>query len=758
MFKVQSYESNLIELLESYRIFSELDLSTYDLVITGKYPAWMLNHPNHKVYMLHKLRGLYDTYHFAKEPIEYIFPDSTTNDQKIKQITTQLLVSNNLNNNNIKEILNELISLLKNEPIDQGVNKFPGSFSRMVVHALDNYALNPKRIKNYFAISNTVKKRDEYFPNGVNINVLYPPPRLSGFKCLEQDYFFTTSRLDGPKRIDKLIEAMGHIKVDTKLYIAGTGPREKDLHKMAVNDKRIIFLGHLKDQELIQYYSNSLAVLFVPYDEDYGLVTIEAMKSGKPVITVNDSGGVNEFVEHNKTGLSVAPNPKAIAEAMEYMYKNKSEAKLMGIEAQRRVSNIKWLNVVEGLFGPTNCLVTKRKKMTVLVTFPIYPARGGGQSRVFHLYKEFSNKFDIDLISLGAQGDDFYHEISNHFREHRIGKSQEHQAEENKIAEKVGWLPVTDIAAIELIWKTPKFVEKFEDLAAQADVLVLCHPYLVHLALNSVESKKCEIWLEVQDVEFDIKTSILPNNLDSKSLLELVKQAESKAWLNADCTFACSKNDLLRLESIYGKTDAKLVVVPNGYSPDDVKYINKKSKYALKNKLMIREVPMAVFVGSWHGPNIEAVDIIINIAQSLPSIIFAIVGSVGSYYNDKQKPNNVKFFGVLDDEEKLVALAAADLAINPMKSGSGSNLKMLDYMASGVPVLSTSFGARGLEAEPGVHFICAEVDSFCDAIVNFFIEFDQEEINKIVAAAKCLAEEKYSWPVIGKDALQKITI
>ncbi|MDA3040897.1 MAG: glycosyltransferase, partial [Actinomycetota bacterium] len=55
-------ESNLAEVLESYETFLHLDVSRFDVVITGKYPAWMIRHPRHLVYLLHPLRGLYDTY------------------------------------------------------------------------------------------------------------------------------------------------------------------------------------------------------------------------------------------------------------------------------------------------------------------------------------------------------------------------------------------------------------------------------------------------------------------------------------------------------------------------------------------------------------------------------------------------------------------------------------------------------------------------------------------------------------------------
>ena len=66
---------------------------------------------------------------------------------------------------------------------------------------------------------------------------------------------------------------------------------------------RIEFLGRISDEQLAHEYSQAFAVPFVPFDEDLGLVTIEAHMSGKPVITCTDTGGVAELVEHAVTGL-----------------------------------------------------------------------------------------------------------------------------------------------------------------------------------------------------------------------------------------------------------------------------------------------------------------------------------------------------------------------------------------------------------------------------------------------------------------------
>ena len=123
-----------------------------------------------------------------------------------------------------------------------------------------------------------------------------------------------------------------------------------ELKEMAKGDNRIEFLGFINDDDVIEYYSNSLCVLYMPYEEDYGLVTIEAMMSGKLVITCNDSGGTNEFVKHGMNGYICNPNAMDIAKYINKICSlNKSDLTKMGQNAYDSVKSITWESVVNGL-------------------------------------------------------------------------------------------------------------------------------------------------------------------------------------------------------------------------------------------------------------------------------------------------------------------------------------------------------------------------------------------------------------------------
>ncbi|SFM05911.1 glycosyltransferase family 4 protein [Nitrosomonas communis] len=765
LIKVPSLEGDFSEIIQAYRKFSMLDFNHFDMLISTKYPSWMTYHKNHVCYMLHTLRGLYDTYHFMNEPEDFNWEEAGLSD--LQYCMQQALLAPENGNSQLSDFFDRL-SRVQDKIDDKSLFRFPGPFIRQIVHFLDSYGLATQRVCRHAAISKTVANRLDYFPTNANVSVLYPPPRLSEFYCGSDDYLFTVSRLDSPKRIDLLIEAMRHVKADIPLLIGGVGPELERLRSLAGDDQRIRFLGHLTNKEIIDHYAHSLAVLFVPYDEDYGYITIEAMKSKKPVITVTDAGGPNEFVINGETGFSVKPDAPAIAESIEYLCANRQKACEMGINASKRVAPINWETVVNGLLGdqiqnkifsmPTNTKIIdlpKRKKIVVAVSFPIYPPRGGGQSRVYHLYRNLAKFIDVEIVSFCGVGEPvFRQEISPGLTETRIPKSSDHQDIENKFSETVNWVPVTDIVMSNAFTASSVYVEALRTACEGANAVIASHPFLIN-AIKTV-APNLQLWFEAHNVEYELKKRILPHNENAEILLEMVKSDEGLCWRDAKVVFACTNEDIFTLERIYGTTSAVKNEVVNGVSLEDVKYLGIKERSYLKLKLGLGKSKLAIFMGSWHGPNLEAVEKIFEYALAFPDVKFAIIGSAGLAFNNVSIPSNVFMVGVVDDEEKNILLGAADIALNPMMSGSGSNLKMLDYFAAGVPVISTPFGARGIEAQPGTHYIAAEVDGFILELSLFFS--DPKRYESVSQEGRKLVESYYNWDGIAHRFYQSLQV
>jgi len=760
-----SPESNFKEVLSSYKSFLDLKLENFDQIISGKYPSWMISHRNHVCYMLHPLRGLYDTYHMMNLPTEIDWDGE--NLTELKGFMDELLDSPKKHNDSLDLFFNKIQKLVTEKGVGHSLFAFPGPFVRYIVHFLDSYALSSKRISKYFAISSTVAKRSDYFPVDANVKVLHPSPLLKDYKNEKNDYVFTVSRLDSPKRIGLIIEAFKMLTCETTLIIAGDGPQKDELARLAGNNERIIFTGRVSDKELIEYYANALTVVYVPHEEDYGYITIEAMKSSKPVITTVDSGGPNEFVQDGVNGFSVKPVASDISNAIDYFIKNKDHAIVMGERAKRSVKGITWGNVVDELLVANSYQNKKnmeeagpqeRKKIVVLSTFNIYPPMGGGQARIFNLYKELAHFYDIEIVSLCNSNLSASSEtISQNMVETRVPVSDKFIQYEQKLSKSVNWAPVTDIAAIKGYAHVEDFVCALKKSISTADIVISSHPFMINAA--KISSHGVQIWFEAHNVELDLKTQLFHNEKNSKELLELVTTAEKECWLNSDVVFGCTHTDLERLEKLYGKASSRPklnnIEVPNGVDFNDSIFIEKQDKELLKEKVGIKEKNTALFVGSWHGPNIEAAKHFLKIANDFPDVHFFIIGSVGLAVQDQKVPDNVTLFGELEKQEKQIVMSISDVALNPMVSGSGSNLKVFDYFAHGIPVISTPFGMRGLKVRAMTHFIESDLESFSINLSRFYALYESR-YSGMRKESRDFVKKYYSWDVIAKTFYQNL--
>ena len=127
--------------------------------------------------------------------------------------------------------------------------------------------------------------------------------------------------------------------------VAGTGTMRSALEALAAElgvADRVRFAGEVDDDEIVRLYAGALGVIFPPYDEDYGYVTLEAFLAGKPVITTTDAGGPTEFVEDGVNGWVTAPDPAALGAAIGALEANRARAAAFGAAGQARARTITW--------------------------------------------------------------------------------------------------------------------------------------------------------------------------------------------------------------------------------------------------------------------------------------------------------------------------------------------------------------------------------------------------------------------------------
>jgi glycosyltransferase involved in cell wall biosynthesis len=344
LIKLPTPERDFWEIVDSYRRWATLDVSGYDLVISGKYPSWMVAHQRHVCYLLHPLRGLYDTY-----PAE--MPERCEVRHPEIRGLVDLLEHPNAQRGLLDECFGRLDALRIRTDVSEEAFALPGPLIRQVVHFLDRIGRGPQAVVRSVAMSATVARRPGYFSGSDDVPIAHPPSGLPGLHSGRGRYLFTVSRLDAPKRIDLLVRAMHHVEANVELRIAGTGPQDSILRELASNDPRVRLTGFLNESELVDAYAGALAVMFVPYQEDFGFVTLEAMLSGKPVITTTDSGGPTELIEHGVHGLVSEPDAAAIGDAINLLVGRPRFARRLGRAGKTSAQSVTWEAVVATLLS-----------------------------------------------------------------------------------------------------------------------------------------------------------------------------------------------------------------------------------------------------------------------------------------------------------------------------------------------------------------------------------------------------------------------
>jgi glycosyltransferase involved in cell wall biosynthesis len=273
-----------------------------DTVIATKFPTYFVRHPNKVTWLLHQYRAIYDLCGTPYSEFEHTERDVRLRDRLI---------------------------------------------------ALDNHVL-AESTRLFTIARNTTARLARY--NGIAAEPLYHPPPLAGRLTAGPlgDYVLSVGRLEGNKRVDLIVRALAHADRRVRLIVVGEGPLRAQLEDTAARSgvaDRVTFTGAVAEQQLIDLYAGALAVVFPPFDEDYGYVTLEAFLARKAVVTTNDAGGPLEFVEDGITGLVCNPTPEALGAAIARLAANPRTAQSLGDAGYERVRAITWDGVVDRLMA-----------------------------------------------------------------------------------------------------------------------------------------------------------------------------------------------------------------------------------------------------------------------------------------------------------------------------------------------------------------------------------------------------------------------
>lgn len=293
------------ELMAHAAAWRLLDLSEscgrpIDLVIPTKFPAYCVRHPHKVTWLMHQYRAAYDLC-----GTEYADFDHREEDTAVRERLRAL----------DREMLGECAAV--------------------------------------YTISRTTSDRLTRFNDVPSTPLYHPSPLAPALRPGPYgDYFLSVGRLETVKRVELAISAMAHVPPPTRLLVAGEGTfrhgLERRIEELGLGD-RVTLLGAVDQPTLVDLYAGARGVIFAPFDEDYGYVTLEAFEARKPVITATDSGGVLEFVVDGVNGRVAAPDAEALGACLADLAAHEARAKALGEAGYDSTRAISWDGVVAAL-------------------------------------------------------------------------------------------------------------------------------------------------------------------------------------------------------------------------------------------------------------------------------------------------------------------------------------------------------------------------------------------------------------------------
>lgn len=361
--------------------------------------------------------------------------------------------------------------------------------------------------------------------------------------------------------------------------------------------------------------------------------------------------------------------------------------------------------------------MSPRLKVVVIDMQPITPAVGGGRQRLLGLYHGLGEGIDCTYVgSYDWPGEALRDlQLTPGLREIVVPLSAAHHAAAVQLGQSLGGATVIDAAFPEHAALSPEFAEVAARHIAQADVVVFTHPWCFPALAAHLRPHQLVVH-DSHNVETLLKTEALDHLPKADRVLRLVAASEQAVIARSQLVLACSQEDVAMFTRVFDLSPSKLRVVPNGAFTGRFDGAEDADRSAPRAGLGLpTDRPVAIFLGSLYGPNLEAARFIANqLAPACPDVTFVIAGGVGEALAAGPMQPNVLVTGTVDEARRDALLLAADVALNPMNAGSGTNVKMFDYMAAALPVLCTEIGARGVgsfEAAPeGV--VLAELDQF----------------------------------------------
>lgn len=389
-------------------------------------------------------------------------------------------------------------------------------------------------------------------------------------------------------------------------------------------------------------------------------------------------------------------------------------------------------------------------KLLVLTARLPYPPQEGHQLRAWHILRALAGAHEISLLSFVRNDDELdrcgpLREMLVHFETFTIPAEQTGRA-------------LAHAAAKSLYGTRPFVAEKYTSAqmclraSALARAVDLVHVDMLPLMqLVAGAEKRVPVVLNAHNVEHLLlrqRATIeprLPQRLFLQGQVAKLMAFEKEACRRASHILACSADDADSLASLAPETP--ISVVPNGVDVER----NRPAETGIPD-----HPPRLVFVGQmgWF-PNLDGVQWFI--AEILPRILavrpdaeFVLVGKSGGLHVPAALRAHVRLPGFVENLES--AIHHADVYVVPLRTGSGTRLKVLEAMAFGKAIVTTHIGAQGIDLESGGEALFADsAEDFAAAVLRLIA--NPHEAARLGSAARAKAQLLYDWNTIGRQVV-----
>lgn len=394
---------------------------------------------------------------------------------------------------------------------------------------------------------------------------------------------------------------------------------------------------------------------------------------------------------------------------------------------------------------------------SILIVVPydnIYPPMNGGMQRCFNILNQLSRHFEVTAI-IHQDKKDFLKSLSEF---PAIPEAKIYSVKDFGTKDVFSFLPSKFEKAFRYRW------HKKQIFGSADGNFLLYYPVLKHLlktqkfdvvilenlaTLNAIPfirkyDKSVRIIYDAHNVDTNLAKAALSKNEMKPIRGKEIYKAESTLHQTLNAIFTCSPDDK---QGFLEMNKGKLIVevVPNGVNIPVQKYDDSVNEQLPR---------FLIFCGSlWSVPNAEGLHwfckkiwpMVLNEFPDLKLLVVGI-GELPEKYSDTYNTLSIEFTGAVDDVKPWYNKAV--ISVVPLLTGSGTRLKILEAMGMGVPVVSTTIGAEGINYTNGKEIVIADKEcDFANRIIDLLKDKNQRQ--NLASEAFKLVSSEYDWNVIG---------